>query len=136
MQRILPGRDALRDAWTAVLQPVDNQFEIDDVLSTSLGRHRYSDDEWARHLEAVKNGAYESFRYDSFQLPIEVFCPVCCTQPRPARLLWALARREIGKFARFRAAMYAWWSPHCGAPERMDFDKELASSLEGVYPAD
>ena len=131
-----PATDIVSEAWRLVHRRAyepDVSWEVDACARAGVARARYNDAEWSSHLTAIRDKSYETFVYDSYELPVEVVAEFDWTLPRSPALLWFFFRVNVRRWVRVRRLLYDWYAPHCGAPRHLDFEAERASAMgEGL----
>ena len=130
-----PATDIVSEAWRLVHRRAyepDVSWEVDACARAGVARARYNDAEWYSHLTAIKDKSYETFVYDSYELPVEVVAEFDWTLPRSPALLWFFFRVNVRRWVRVRRLVYDWYAPYCGAPRHLDFEAERASARRGI----
>ena len=125
---------AATEAWKVILDRVratiDGDFwaVLQYAADAGVQRARYSDAEWAEHVDGVRNLRFDWYFYESHTEPIS-YEEYTIVESRDAKVLWHFLRVHARRLARVRRLLFAWYAPHCGNPKHLDFEAERAAAM-------
>ena len=109
---------------------IDGNFltALEYAADAAVQRARYSDAEWAEHVDGVRNLRFDWYFYESHTEPI-YYEEYTIVESRGAKVLWHFLRVHAKRLIRVRRLLFAWYAPHCGNPKHLDFEAERAAAM-------